>query len=98
MSGTRVDRGIARWYPKWPGAPGSQGRLFLLYRQTKCRGIPQGCPAYSPTLLVLYRPITRQEGGHIEDNRYVITNLIQCQPDTPRVVPFEKHYFVRLHQ
>src|SRR5207247_479330 len=39
-----------------------------------------------------------KRGGHIEDNRYVITNLIQCQPDTPRVVPFEKHYFVRLHQ
>src|SRR6266516_1624465 len=29
------------------------------------------------------------QGGHIEDNRYVITNLIQCQPDTRRVVPFE---------
>ncbi|HZS77277.1 MAG TPA: helicase-related protein [Ktedonobacteraceae bacterium] len=26
-------------------------------------------------------------GGKIEENRYVITNLIQCQPDTPRVVP-----------
>lgn len=26
-------------------------------------------------------------GEHIEDNRYVITNHIQCQPDTPRVVP-----------
>ena len=26
-------------------------------------------------------------GGRIEDNRYVITNLIQCQFDTPRVVP-----------
>jgi superfamily II DNA or RNA helicase len=26
-------------------------------------------------------------GGRIEDNRYVITNLIQCQPDEPRVVP-----------
>jgi superfamily II DNA or RNA helicase len=26
-------------------------------------------------------------GGHIEENRYVITNLIQCQPDTPRIVP-----------
>ncbi len=30
-----------------------------------------------------------KRGGHIEDNRYVITNLIQCQQDTPRVVPFE---------
>jgi superfamily II DNA or RNA helicase len=26
-------------------------------------------------------------GGRIEDNRYIITNLIQCQPDTLRVVP-----------
>jgi hypothetical protein len=25
-------------------------------------------------------------GGRIDDNRYVITNLIQCQPDTSRVV------------
>jgi Helicase conserved C-terminal domain len=30
-----------------------------------------------------------KKGGRIEDNRYVITNLIQCQLDTPRVVPFE---------
>jgi superfamily II DNA or RNA helicase len=29
------------------------------------------------------------KGGQIEDNRYLITNLIQCQPDTPRVVPNE---------
>src|SRR5207247_8129992 len=28
-------------------------------------------------------------GGRIDDNRYVITNLIQCQPDTPRIVPAE---------
>ncbi len=27
------------------------------------------------------------KGGRIEDNRYLISNLIQCQPDTPRVVP-----------
>ncbi len=26
-------------------------------------------------------------GGRIEDNRYIITNLIQCQPDTVRIVP-----------
>src|SRR2546421_1484320 len=29
-------------------------------------------------------------GGRIEDNRYVITNLIQCQPDTSRFVPVER--------
>ncbi|HET9999551.1 MAG TPA: helicase-related protein [Ktedonobacteraceae bacterium] len=28
-------------------------------------------------------------GGRIEDNRFVITNLVQCLPDTPRVVPFD---------
>jgi superfamily II DNA or RNA helicase len=27
------------------------------------------------------------KGESIQDNRYLITNLIQCQPDTPRVVP-----------
>jgi superfamily II DNA or RNA helicase len=27
------------------------------------------------------------QGGEILDNRYIITNLIACQPDTPRVVP-----------
>ncbi|HLX40177.1 MAG TPA: C-terminal helicase domain-containing protein, partial [Ktedonobacteraceae bacterium] len=30
---------------------------------------------------------TDWRGGGIENNRYVITNLIQCQPDTPRFVP-----------
>jgi len=28
-------------------------------------------------------------GGRIADNRYIITNLIQYQPDTPRVVPID---------
>src|SRR5260370_19942712 len=28
-------------------------------------------------------------GGRIEDNRYVITNLIQCQPDTLRFMPVD---------
>jgi superfamily II DNA or RNA helicase len=26
-------------------------------------------------------------GGKVEENRYIITNLIQCQPDMPRIVP-----------
>ncbi|MDQ2715098.1 MAG: phospholipase D-like domain-containing protein [Chloroflexota bacterium] len=29
------------------------------------------------------------KGGRIEDNRYIITNLIQCQPDALRYVPAE---------
>jgi superfamily II DNA or RNA helicase len=39
-----------------------------------------------------WRYIELDEGkraGRIEENRYVITNLVQCQPDTPRVVPVE---------
>ena len=28
-------------------------------------------------------------GGRIDDNRYLVTNLIQCQPDTPRLVPVD---------
>jgi ERCC4-like helicases len=27
-------------------------------------------------------------GGEIEENRYLITNLIHCQPETPRSMPF----------
>ncbi len=30
-----------------------------------------------------------EQGGQIDENRYQITNLIQCHPDTPRVVPTE---------
>lgn len=30
---------------------------------------------------------TDPRGGRIEDNRYLITNRITCQPDEPRVVP-----------
>jgi len=37
---------------------------------------------WNPTRMV-------QRAGRIEDNRFVITNLVQCQPDTPRVVPFD---------
>ncbi len=35
-----------------------------------------------------YIDLSEDNGGtRIEENRYVITNLIQCQADTPRVVP-----------
>ena len=34
-----------------------------------------------------YLDLTDGRSGHVEENRYVITNLIQCQHDTPRVVP-----------
>lgn len=34
-----------------------------------------------------YIDLTATRGGRIEENRYLITNLIACQPDTPRVTP-----------
>jgi superfamily II DNA or RNA helicase len=36
-----------------------------------------------------YIDLSGQSSEYIEDNRYLITNLIQCLPDTPRVVPAE---------
>src|SRR5207247_8720468 len=36
-----------------------------------------------------------KRGGHIEVNRYVITNVIECKPDTPRVEPVENHLLGR---
>ena len=30
-------------------------------------------------------------GGRIEENRYILTNLIQCHPDTVRVVPSDEN-------
>jgi hypothetical protein len=32
---------------------------------------------------------TDEQGGRIEDNRYILTNLIHCHPDTMRVVPLD---------
>jgi len=34
------------------------------------------------------------QGGRIEDNRYLITALVQCQPDTVRVVPNDIDIFM----
>jgi hypothetical protein len=32
---------------------------------------------------------TDEQGGRIEENRYILTNLIHCHPDTMRVVPLD---------
>ena len=32
---------------------------------------------------------TDEQGGRIEENRYILTNLIHCHPDTLRVVPLD---------
>ena len=47
---------------------GARGVFFYFTAQRNVRGIPRGCPGrrgypiLAPTLLALYRPVTRQEG------------------------------------
>jgi len=67
---------------------GARGVFFSFAAQPKP---PRGATT-SPARSHFWRYIDLGQdwrGGRIEDNRYVITNLIQCQPDTPRVVPME---------
>jgi superfamily II DNA or RNA helicase len=62
---------------------GAKGVFFSFATQNK-QGMEKGSKQH------YWRYIDLSEdwrGGHVEDNRYVITNLIQCQPDTSRVVP-----------
>ena len=78
-----------------------QGARGVFFYFTAKRNVGASLRGAQPTRQHYWRYIDLSQdkrGGRIEDNRYVITNLIQCQPDTPRVAPFEKHYFVRLHQ
>jgi hypothetical protein len=70
---------------------GAKGVFFYFQAEDK-RKQPAGGQAPGPgaSKQHFWRYIELGEnprGGQVEDNRYVITNLIQCQPDTPRVVP-----------
>src|SRR2546423_2121820 len=68
---------------------GAKGVFFYFTAQEKKRGQPGMKSARQH----YWRSIDLSEdmrGGRIEDNRYVITNLIQCQPDTSRFVPVER--------
>ncbi len=63
---------------------GAKGVFFYFTSGNKKRGKPNG------ELRHYWRYIDlsgNSKVGQIEDNRYLIANLIQCQPDTPRVVP-----------
>jgi len=67
---------------------GARGVFFYFTTQEKQRG--QGTTKGVREHYWRYIDLSDDKrGGRIEDNRYVITNLIQCQPDTLRVVPFE---------
>ena len=68
---------------------GAKGVFF--YFTAPGDGLPSPTAARAPRQH-FWRYIDLSEdarGGRIEDNRYVITNLIQCQPDTPRIVPVD---------
>ena len=69
-----------------------QGARGVFFYFTAQRNVGVSLGGARPTRQHYWRYIDLlqdKRGGRIEDNRYVITNLIQCQPDTPRVVPFE---------
>ncbi len=69
---------------------GAKGVFFAFSAQDKLRKNERS--TLPPTRRHYWRYIDLSDnphGGRIEENRYVITNLIQCQPDTPRVVPVE---------
>ena len=76
---------------------GAKGVFFAFSAQEKLRKngtvttISQnGKPPKSRRHYWRYIDLTENsQGGRIEENRYIITNLIHCQPDTPRVVPVD---------
>jgi hypothetical protein len=67
---------------------GARGVFFYFQAEAKKgRGKPQPDGAGKQHFWRYIELGENPRGGRIEDNRYVITNLIQCKPDTPRVVP-----------
>ena len=76
---------------------GAKGVFFAFSAQEKLRKngtltttSQNGKPPKSRRHYWRYIDLTENsQGGRIEENRYIITNLIQCQPDTPRVVPVD---------
>ncbi|MHB8597439.1 MAG: helicase-related protein [Ktedonobacteraceae bacterium] len=70
--------------------PAARGVFFYFTAEEKRRGKKTGNATGNANKQHFWRYIdlsTDWRGGNIENNRYVITNLIQCQPDTPRFVP-----------
>jgi len=68
---------------------GARGVFLYFTAQEKQRGqgVTKGARQHYWRYIDL---LEDRRSGRIEDNRYVITNLIQCQPDTPRVVPVDR--------
>lgn len=69
---------------------GAKGIFFYFMTREKKRraGNDEGQPEQKRQHFWRYIDLTADGlAGTIEENRYLITNLIQCQADTPRVVP-----------
>ncbi len=67
---------------------GAKGVFFYFQAQPRARGKGHKHDANTVEHYWRYVDLTQDwSGGVIEENRYRITNLILCQPDTPRVVP-----------
>jgi superfamily II DNA or RNA helicase len=69
---------------------GAKGVFFYFIAEES--GTGKGAKSSSKTKQHFWRYIDLSQhwlGGAIEENRYRITNLIQCQPDTPRIVPMD---------
>ena len=91
-----LDAGMRRMLEELPDGihsglarEGAKGVFF--YFTAPGDGLPSPTAARAPRQH-FWRYIDLSEdarGGRIDDNRYVITNLIQCQPDTPRIVPMD---------
>jgi len=69
---------------------GARGIFFAFVAERKrARGYGTGGSAKRERTHY-WRYVDLAEGiqeAHVEENRYVMTSLLQCQPDTPRVVP-----------
>jgi superfamily II DNA or RNA helicase len=70
-----------------------QGATGIFFYFTAQRNVGASLVGAQPSRQHYWRYIDLSEdmrGGRVEDNRYVITNLIQCQPDTTRFVPLDR--------
>jgi superfamily II DNA or RNA helicase len=71
---------------------GAKGVFFYFTAQEKRKqdlslvGAPKGRRHFWRYIDLMENP----QGGRIEENRYILTNLIQCHPDTVRVVPSDR--------
>jgi superfamily II DNA or RNA helicase len=72
------------------GHQGAKGVFFAFTAPDKSSAV--SLPGSKPGRKHYWRYVdlfTDEQGGRIEENRYILTNLIHCHPDTMRVVPLD---------